>query len=121
MVKSTRRDKTLSIASADPSIERTLVKLYQNKIKTPFSGRQLPQLLLQSGLSELSVESFSVPLRHDSIAPLLAAEARKAAKKRRIDPAKTEEWFAQLQAANDRGEFFAHLCSVVVAGTVSEV
>ncbi len=107
---------TLSIAAADPWLERRVVHEHALAFANPFSGRYLPSLLRASGLTETSVATFDLELTFESVQFLLRPTVEAGVLAGRILPQDGRRWWHALSALNDYGQFFAHLAMVQVAG-----
>jgi SAM-dependent methyltransferase len=109
---------TLSIAADDPWLERRVVSEHWLGFANPFSGRHLPPLARASGLVDVAVETFDLPLTLESVEFLLAPALQRGAASGRIGVREAERWYLALRGAHEYGLFFAHVSMVLAAGTI---
>jgi ubiquinone/menaquinone biosynthesis C-methylase UbiE len=107
---------TLSIGAEDPWLERRIVAEHAMSFANPFSGRYLLSLFRGIGLVDMSVETFTLELRLESLEFLLAPTLQRGVATGRIAMRDAQRWSYGLRALAEYGRFFAHISMVLMAG-----
>ena len=120
---------TLSIATANPPLERRIVGLHALSFANPFSGRNLLSLLRRAGgVEDVSAEPIAVRLTYESVAFLLSDTIARAVNtnpalypERSLAMPAAQEFIAELEGARNYQQWSAHLTLVLAAATKGNV
>ena len=109
---------TLVIAGADPSITTTITDFLESRIRHSRVGRDLRRLLVRAGLPDVDVEIRPVTYEPFAVADKafsLRRVAGWAVQGGVLSSTDAESWFAALEAASLRGEFFSSVNLVLAS------
>lgn len=98
---------------------RSNVQAVSDGIKHGQIGRALPRLLLDAGLTDLTVESHAIRLTYDFIHQLLDGHLEAAEASGKLPVGMVERWWKPLAEAEASGRFLAMKTAVFAAGTVT--
>src|ERR1035437_10112112 len=100
---------TLVLAGADPSITNTMTDFIQSRIRHSRLGRTLRRLLVRAGLHNIDMEICPITYEPFAVADKalsLRRVASRAVQGGILSFTDAESWFAALEAASSRSEFF---------------
>jgi ubiquinone/menaquinone biosynthesis C-methylase UbiE len=125
MYRVTRSGGRIAVIDADlggtlldhPDHERTGAFLASlAELRHPWMGRQLPRLLKEAGLDDISVEPVLTRLGFGAVEPLLNAHVKLSLETGNVDADRLEGWLADLEYSHLAGTFFMAMPAMVVAG-----
>ena len=108
---------TASVDFDDAALERRLLAFFAERLRpNGFAGRQLYRLLRQAGLDDLAVEVM--PMVHADLSQSPYGEwlPKEAVAAGIATSAEAERWRRELQAREQRGEYFSSVNMIIVAG-----
>jgi SAM-dependent methyltransferase len=109
---------SIDVDLAYVGVERRMVQTHAQRFSNPYSGRQLFRLFRHSGLVDLTLELFDIPLEHQSVEALLYNTALTATTLGLVSPFEWTQFRQALARRSAHGTFFAHLSIVLIAGRV---
>jgi len=104
------------IDGAGRELTRRIVRSYSDAVRNGGVGRTLPRLLRDAGLVELAVIPHAVVIPYDFFGWIVSGHLDAALAAGRFTPEELIRWWDELDAAHERGRFFAALLGFVVAG-----
>ena len=107
---------TLSVASANPWLERRIAREHTLQFRNPFSGRSLLGVFRSIGFPEAAVEPFDAQLTAEAVEFLLTPSVRAGVAAGRISPFEAQQWFSEMALGREYGTFFAHVAMVLLVG-----
>jgi SAM-dependent methyltransferase len=106
------------VYSKNPLLMRKMTSLVAASMPNPNSGRELPALARQAGLSDLKTELFAMSTPHQFFLRALGGSLIKAAEDGIVPRAEVEECLAEQATLQASGDFFQMWFFVQVTGTV---
>lgn len=108
---------TLVIDGAERELTRRIVRSYSDGVRNGWVGRALPRLLRDAGVSNLTVIPHAIEVPFDFFGWVLSGHLDAAIAAGTFTPEEMIGWWDELDAAHERGRFFAAILGFVVAGT----
>jgi ubiquinone/menaquinone biosynthesis C-methylase UbiE len=102
----------------DRSTTRLIVHSVSDGIRHGQIGRQLNHLLLDAGLTGVTIESYGIRLTHKFLHQLLDGHLRTAEAEQRLERQIVQSWWKELAAADASGRFLTIWTAVLATGTV---
>jgi ubiquinone/menaquinone biosynthesis C-methylase UbiE len=111
---------TLSLDTKFTDLERRLARVHaEHSLNNGYSGRKLYRLFKQQGLTNITIDTFSLFTTHFNVARVICSIDQVETDAIDLKIATEEEcirWRADLQKADDEGVFFANASMVLVSG-----
>ncbi|MCA1666048.1 MAG: methyltransferase domain-containing protein [Thermomicrobia bacterium] len=109
--------ETMVADSADRQTTRTIVHTFTDAIRNGWIGRQLPRLLKERGLEDVSVDAVEVFTTYAFAELLLGGHTTRLQAEGALTPEEVRAWWGGLRAAAERGVFLLGFTAFIVAGT----
>jgi ubiquinone/menaquinone biosynthesis C-methylase UbiE len=109
---------SIAIYSANRALARKMTSLVAATMPNPNSGRELPVLAKQAGLKSIEIDTFALATPHEFFLRSIASSLSKAAEEGAVPRSEVEEFLAEQEALNAKGDFFQAWLFVLVTGTV---
>ncbi len=108
---------TLAIDGAERRLTRRIVRSYSDGVANGCVGRTLPRLLRDAGLLDVTTTPHAVEIPFDFFGWVLSGHLDAAIAAGSFTPDELIGWWDAIDAAHERGRFFAAILGFVVAGT----
>jgi ubiquinone/menaquinone biosynthesis C-methylase UbiE len=108
---------TFVIDSPDKPTTRAVVDVFSDGIRNGWIGRQLPRLLREHGITDVSVVGHHVFVDFEFFGLLVGGRLTAAQSEGLLDPGQIREWWDGLAAAARAGTFLAGFTAFIVSGT----
>jgi len=96
---------------------RTVVRSFADGIRNGWIARQLPRLLSEHGITDISYQAHTVFLDEPFYELLLGGHLRAAPTTGTLTHSALQRWWEHLHAAATNGTFLAGVTALIVAGT----
>jgi len=107
-----------AIHSSDPIRARRMMHLVCESIPNPASGRELWNLFVTAGLSDLAIYPMVVSTPFPFLSQAVKDSLYAAASAGKIASAEVDAWFQELRDLNESGRFHAFWFHIIVIGRV---
>ena len=108
---------TLIVDSAHKDTTRAIARSFSDGIRHGWIGRQMPRLFREHGLADVTSVPYQVYVPLEFFELLLGGHLVHAQASGVVGPAEVEQWWTDLRAASERGDFLATFTAFIVAGT----
>ena len=104
-------------AGVDDAVTRALLETMTRRLRSGWVGRELPRLLAEAGMADVTVRRPQVVVDADLVRPLISRQMARLQEAGVVGAEEVERWWARLEAAHGRIEDLAPGTIVIVAGT----
>jgi ubiquinone/menaquinone biosynthesis C-methylase UbiE len=108
---------TLAIDGAERRLTRRIVRSYSDGVANGCVGRTLPRLLRDAGLGDVAVIPHAVEIPFDFFGWVLSGHLDAAIAAGSFTAEELIRWWDAIDAAHERGRFYAAILGFVVAGS----
>jgi ubiquinone/menaquinone biosynthesis C-methylase UbiE len=108
---------TLVIDGAEQELTRRIVRSYSDGVANGCVGRTLPRLLRDAGLVDVATIPHAIEIPFDFFGWVLSGHLDAAIAAGSFAPEELIGWWDAIDAAHERGRFFAAILGFVVAGS----
>lgn len=102
----------------DRSFTRRVVRVVSDSIPNPWIGRQLPRLLRERGIRNVTVIPHMILTPHAMFCRVVSGTLAHAVQSGEIPPAELNDWWQALEEAEAAGHFFAGFQGFLVCGRI---
>ena len=107
---------TLIIDHPDKETTRTIVRSHSDSMRNGCVGRQLPRLLKQQHLDNVSIDATQIFVHWAMVEIFLGTHLSTLIKNETVSAEQATQWWEALRRANDEGTLLVSFTSFVVAG-----
>jgi ubiquinone/menaquinone biosynthesis C-methylase UbiE len=108
---------TMVVDHPDRDTTRVIARTFADVMAQGWIGRQLPRLLRQAGLAEVSVEPMTVLIPLEFFRMLVGNHVSRLRADGVLDGDQADRWWSQLTEVANRGDFLAGTAFFLAAGT----
>lgn len=106
----------LVIDGADRELTRRIVRSYSDGVPNGWVGRALPRLLLDAGITDVRTIPYAIEVPFDFFTWVLSGHLDAALAAGLFTADELIAWWDQIDAAHQRGHFYAAILGVAAAG-----
>jgi SAM-dependent methyltransferase len=127
MVRVTRRGGRIAVFDFDwdthiidsqyKDTTRKITRSFSDAMKNGWIGRQLPRLFKQSGMVDVTVSTHTIFVHYEFFELLLGGHLKNVQMAGLLSPSEVNDWWTDLQTANEAGLFQCCFTAFIVAGT----
>jgi ubiquinone/menaquinone biosynthesis C-methylase UbiE len=108
---------TFVIDSSDKATTRAVVDAFSDGIRNGWIGRQLPRLLRERGMTDVTVVGREIFIDFEFFGLLIGGQLTSAQAAGLVDPDRIRDWWQGLVDAEQAGTFLAGFTAFIVSGT----